>query len=130
MNIETAFQTYFQASPYPLPSVGARVYNHQAPQVPVLPYVVLFNISPEPMHTHSGPVLLIARTYQFSIFSGSQSQAITLADDLRVLLDGFKGTMGSVGIQSMLYQSQRYNFESDTRLHHISLDFKVIYKVN
>jgi hypothetical protein len=126
MTIEEAIRSYLTGSPYPL-SVGGRVYSHRAPERPTAPYLVFFRISPEPIQSQTGPAGMIRRTYQFSAYSGIQSEALALGDSVRRLLDGFHGQMGSIYVASVLWQSDRVLYEEDVKLFHFSVDLRFQY---
>lgn len=126
MTIEDAIRSYLTGSPYPL-IVGARVYSHRAPERPTTPYLVFFRISPEPIHSQTGPAGMIQRTFQFSAYSTVQSESLALGDAVRRLLDGFSGTMGALYVGSVLWRGDRMLFEDDTKLFHFSVDLRFQY---
>lgn len=127
MTIEEAIRSYLTSSPYPL-TVGARVYSHRAPQTPTQPYLVFYRVSPEPIHSQSGPSQLMQRTYQFSIYSSSQAAALSIGDALRTLLNGYSGMMGDVLVSSVLWRTDRMLWEDDTKLHHNAIDMRFQYR--
>lgn len=124
-------KAHLTGSPYPL-AVNARVWFQQAPERPTQPYIVFHHISTDPLHVHSGsPMTTIIRVYQFSIFGLSQSAVSAIGNALRLLLDGYRGLMGGAGgvyVAACLIQSQGpFMYEPDTKLHHLPLDFRVIF---
>jgi hypothetical protein len=114
-------------------AVGSNVFSAYSQQRPATPYLVFVQIGPRPLHAHNGPPSpgILQRTYQFSIFDPSQSSSISIANDLRVLLDGFSGVMPvsadpsaqQYKVQACLFVSQRYIFDLDTQLHMQAQDF-------
>lgn len=127
MTFEDALHAYLKGSPLPIASVGARWYIYRAPERPTEPYGVIHHISPDPIHSHSGPSPLIVRDYQISLFSKDQTEVIAVADAVRTLLDGFSGTMSGLTVV-MLYRTEFYGYESDTTLHHKAIRFQVQYR--
>lgn len=114
-------------------AVGSNVFSAFAQQRPTTPYLVFVQISPTPLHTHSGPPSpgILQRRYQFSIFDPSQSSSISIADALRVLLDGYRGSMAvsadpsaqQFSVKACLFVSQKYLYDAESRVHHQALDF-------
>jgi hypothetical protein len=100
-----------------------RVFLVRAPQAPaataVTPYMVFFHVSPQPLHSHSGPLDLLRRDYQISIFDPSQTKALAIADSLRAAIDGFHQTFGDVRFGSILYRNQTHAWEAKTQLMHV-----------
>ena len=127
VTFEEAIHAYLTSSPYPLSAISDRWYIYRAPDRVAEPYGVIGCISPDPIHSHSGPSPLIVRDYQISLFSPSQIQAISLADSVRAVFDGFTGTMSGL-IVVMLYRTEFYLYEEDTKLHHKALRFQVQYR--
>jgi hypothetical protein len=128
MTIEEGIKAFVQAG------LGTtRVYSHRAPQVlpdPVKdPYIVFYRVSPTPQHTHLGPSPGIEREFQFSVFHESQSTTIAVADQLRRLLDGYRGLMGDVRVHAVYWAFDVYAFNDMTtpQLHQISTDFRFHY---
>jgi hypothetical protein len=114
--------------------VGSNVFSaYSASQKPSTPYLVFVQIAPRPLHSHQGPPTpgILQRTYQFSVFDPSQSSSIANADSLRVLLDGFSGTMAvaagpsaqTFSVKACLFVGQKYMFDPDARIHMQALDF-------
>lgn len=114
-------------------AVGSNVFSAFSQQRPTTPYLVFVQIGPRPLHAHNGPPSpgILQRIYQFSIFDPSQSSSISIADALRVLLDGYRGVMAisadpsaqQYSVQGCLFQSQKYLFDTDARVHMQALDF-------
>lgn len=131
MTIEDAIKAVLTGSPYPL-AVNARVWFQQAPERPTQPYIVFHHIYTEPLHVHSGsPMSTIIRVYQFSIFGLSQSAVSAIGNALRRLLDGYKGLMGGASgvlvAACLLVSEAPFMYEPDTKLHHLPMDFRVIF---
>jgi hypothetical protein len=126
--IEAAFQELLQGSPYPIAAVGARIYKLLAIQGAVAPYIVISRISHDPLHTQSGPPAVRQTDLQFSVWSMSQSEGAAIEDELRALLDGYRGEIGGYRIEATLLRSGRYFYETDSRKHHFSTDYRVQYR--
>ncbi len=112
---------------------GSRVFLIHGPQVPATsmqtPYIVFLNVGPVPLHAHSGPLDVIQREYQISIFDTSQSRALGIADALREALDGATGEYLGVTFGAILYRAQTSAYEATTELHHIVTSFEFLYRI-
>lgn len=83
------------------------------------PYIVHVPLPPEPIYTHSGLAKLRIWSYQVSCFADSYGGAEELAVAVRDALTGVHD-----GAQ-IFWRNQTPQYESDTRVHHIAVDFKV-----
>lgn len=112
--------------------VGPRVYLVRAPQVPtiaqMIPYVVFFPIGPLPHVTQTGPLSLIQRDYQLSIFDTSQSRALAIADSFRKRLDTFRGTVNNYEIASCFYSLQTWNWEQENEYVQVIQEYRVMFR--
>ena len=109
-----------------------RVFLMFAPQVPApqqkWPYCVFFHVAPNPLHDHGGPLDLLIREYQVSIFDPSQSKALAIADSLRNYLDGYRGTFEDTDFGGIFYMTQTGSREPDTELFHIVQEYRIQFK--
>jgi hypothetical protein len=112
---------------------GTRVFLARAPQVPAdqakTPYLVFFPVGPSAYHTQVGPVTLLDREYQVSIFDPSQSRAIGIADTLRLKLDGVRGTYSEIRIGGIFYRSQSEAYEPHADIFHVFVNFRILFEV-
>lgn len=111
---------------------GSRVFLMRAPQVPAdqmkTPYVVFQAVGPSPLHSMTGPVDVIDRQYQVSIFDKSQSVATGLADALRQKLDGFHGDYQGIRFGGIFYRTQTAMVEYEPSLFHIIVEFRILFQ--
>jgi hypothetical protein len=126
--IEAAFQELLQGSPYPIATVGARVFKLLAIQGATPPYIVISRISHDPLHTQSGPPAVRRTDLQFSVWSMSQSEGAAIEDELRALLDGYRGEIGGYRIEATLLKNGRYFYEDASKKHHFATDYRVQYR--
>jgi hypothetical protein len=110
-----------------------RVFLLRAPQVPAEqrknPYCVFFPIGPTPYRSHMGPLGLLDRSYQFSIFDPSQTMALGLADALRSRLDGLRGDYEGVLFGGIFFDTQTWEYEPATAIFHITVEFTIQYRL-
>ena len=112
---------------------GSRVFLMQAPQNPApqaaLPFLVFFPIAAFPYHSHLGPLQVVEREYQISIFDKSQSTALAIADTIRGALDGFQGdVLAPWRIDAALYQTQTWLREEQTQIFHVVQDYRIQFR--
>lgn len=115
--------------------VAARVFLFLAPQVPasqaVDPYMVFFPVAPidqQGSETHGGPLTVITRLYQISIFDKSQSRALAIADSLRMHLDGWRGDYLNCHIGHIFPVTQTITYENDTKLFQVIAEYRIMFR--
>lgn len=131
MTVEDGIKSFLMASPYPI-AVENRVFSHKAPQASgqsvAEPYLVIYRISPTPRHVHAGPVPVIERLFQFSIFGRSQSAVLECADALRRLMDGYRGPMGSYDVSGVFWSGERMLLNETSGMHQAACDYRIHYR--
>ncbi len=105
--------------------IDTRLYPGWIPKDAQMPSVAFLMISGNRHHD----IDVAYPRYQFSVFSKRYSEAKRISDEIINSLQRFKGIMGSTEIIQIVFQNQYDQYESDTDLYHISLEFKVIYEV-
>lgn len=113
--------------------VGNRIYPGRAPQKPTMPYVVYHRISTVRAATlDTGNAKVPEVRIQCDVIASSQSEVETVLSQMRIVMDGFRGTSSGVtvlGVSVDDEQDQPEFFEgSDTVFYHSSLDFSIIYR--
>jgi hypothetical protein len=113
--------------------VGTRIYPGRAPQKPVLPYIVYHRISTVRSATlDSGNTKVPEVRMQCDVIATTQSEVETIMNQMRIVMDNFRGTSSGVvvlGVSVSDEQDQPEFFEgSDTVFYHSSLDFSIIYR--
>jgi hypothetical protein len=103
---------------------SGKVYPGIAKENEKLPYIVHFQIDTDPSPDSDGVSKLDRYRYQVSCFAGSYREVQTLGDQVRTVLDEFKGVVSDVNISSIRYLTENYIYE-DTNVHHIPIDFEV-----
>lgn len=103
--------------------VVARVYPVLLVQSPELPAVVYQRISTVRDHSHDGPVGLVSARFQFSCWAESYAEAKALAADLRVALDGFKGTVAGTRIDGIFSAGEHDDFDQEPQRFRVIADY-------
>jgi len=110
-----------------------RVFLHRAPQVPAeqqkYPFMIFFHVAPLPLTAHSGPLSLINRDYQVSIYDLSQSRALGIGDALRGALDGLRELFEGVQFGGIFYRNQTHGYEVETKLHEVVQEYRIFYRL-
>jgi hypothetical protein len=110
-----------------------RVFLIRAPQVPApqqrFPYMVFFHIAPTPHYEQQGPLSVMDREYQISIFDQSQSRALAIGDTLRAYLEGFRGDFEDSRFYAFFHRTQTQAWEPDTQLYQIIQEYRILYAV-
>jgi hypothetical protein len=112
---------------------ATRVFVMRAPQKPAeqmkTPYIVFFQVGPSPMHSQTGPLDLLDREYQVSIFDPSQSRALGIADELRRQLDGLRGDYMGLRFGAIFFRVQTSAFEATPEIVQVVTAFRVLFTV-
>ena len=115
--------------------VADRVFLMRAPQVPsqklTVPYIVFFLVAPVDavnLKTMSGPLDVMDRMYQISIFDSSQSRALAIGDSLRMYLDTMHGDFENVRIGHSFYMTQTWGWEPDTLLFQVIQEYRIMFR--
>jgi hypothetical protein len=115
--------------------VGSRVFLARAPQKPAppmqTPYIVFFLVAPIntlQLTTHNGPLDQVEGDYQISVFDGSQSRALAIADSIRYYLHTLHGDFENVHIGHSFYMTQTWAWEADTLLFQVIQEYRIMYR--
>jgi hypothetical protein len=113
--------------------VGNRIYPGRAPQKPTMPYIVYHRISTLRSATlDTGNTKVPEVRMQVDVIATTQSEVETILNQMRLVMDNFRGTSSGVtvlGVSVDDEQDQPEFYEgSDTVFYHSSLDFSIIYR--
>jgi hypothetical protein len=86
---------------------SAKVYPNVAPQSEALPLIVYNIITNVPTNKKDGVSPLDTVRVQVSIFASTYTAACTLAASVRAALDGQRGTIGTVNVDHITFDSER-----------------------
>jgi hypothetical protein len=111
-----------------VPSVSGRVYPMILPQNVVFPCVSYLVISDPGDQDHDGPTLTRSAGYQVSAWARTFTEARTAAAQIRTALEGYRGTMGTVDVATVIADGGRDLYDDDLRIYHHAGDFTFLYK--
>ncbi len=103
--------------------IGTRIYPGWIPENAVMPSVAFLSVSGVRHHD----IDVAYPRYQFSVFSPRYIEAKEIAAEIRNILQRFKGQMGNSNVIQVAFQNEYENYENDTKLYHIAIDFKFIF---
>lgn len=104
--------------------VTNRIYYVHLPQNPTYPCISFFRVSNPRRHNLnvSNP------RFQFDVWSTKYSEAVDLANQIRLALQREKGVWNGIPIIQGVYLNEQEFYENDTKLFHIASDYRIIYK--
>jgi len=110
--------------------VSTRIYVDRIPQSGSSPCVVLSTSGTERVWSNDGPTGIPTASIEIDCFSETYLQAITIADEIRLCLDGYTGSVGSQTIHACFLENQvdlSDNVEpgTDIAVYRIRLSFAV-----
>ena len=118
MRLEEAVSSYLQSA------LNNALYPFLLPQKCNLPAVVYFPVSVERMHSLTVDTGFVKQRLQFSCFGKSYKEAVQTAKIIQTQLQNFSGPMAGVNIGSVLLTEEDSNYEPDTEIYSVSLEFE------
>lgn len=118
-------------------SVGNRWYPQWAPEDDTLPYGCVSTITRTREHNMDGPSGLVKCRIQVDVFAQTQRAADQIGDLVRLVLDGYTGTvtagaesiyLDAVLLDNDLEDVEREDEPSEDRVARVTLDFFVSHK--
>lgn len=114
--------------------VDVAVYPDHIPQTATLPCISYWLVSRVHVHNLDGAAGVAQARIQIDVWSHSKTEADRYAKDLRIALDGYRGTMTDVDVMGVVYEDRNVFYEapedgSDFGTFHIALDFIFHYRV-
>lgn len=125
--IEFDLHTFLQANL----ANGVLVYPTRLPQDVTLPAVMYRKISGQRIRSVDGPSKLARPRFELNAYSESYTAAKNLANELRGLLDGFRGVIGAGTIvQNIIFDNDQDSFDDDTGYERIIIDVIIWHQEN
>jgi hypothetical protein len=106
-------------------NAASRIYPNALPQGVVLPAIRYFKVSDPPERTHSGPSKLAHPRYQLDCFADGDEaykDAVTLAEQVITLIDGYVGPMGTFTVHAGFRDEMHDDFDPETGRYSVSVD--------
>jgi hypothetical protein len=90
--------------------VGRRIYPILAPQTAALPFIVWRPSGISREHTLSGPMGVPTVSVEMQLLANTYEQARDLADKVRVVLDGYGGTLNNTEVKHVSLEQESDDF--------------------
>lgn len=120
-----ALYTHLQSRPPLTALVADRVYPRKMPRSPAFPLVLYTRISTRRSVTHSGPDGLAEPRMQFDVYAQNPDSADAVAEQLRLAIHGFRGSMGDLAVGSALVVNEQDADDPETGLYRRILDAQI-----
>lgn len=104
--------------------IDTRIYPGWIPQEAVMPSMAFFKVTGGKHHD----IDVAFPRVQFSVFSSRYMEAKQLANSVVKAISRYKGVMGETKILQIVFQNEYDLFESDRKLYHVAVEFKIIYR--
>ena len=118
MRLEEALSSYLQ------PKLNHALYPFLLPQKCNLPAVVYFPVSVERLHSLIKDTSFVKQRLQFTSFGKTYNATLDTANSIQKELQDFSGQMNGLAIGSVLLMEESANYESDTGLYAVTLEFE------
>ncbi len=128
MNIEDAIVSLVTANAGVTALIGKRLYPGVIPQDAILP-AAAYQVSSEGReYTQDGPSHIVRPVFSFTFDARTIGEARAVAEAVRKVLNGYRGTVGTVKIAyiTMNNKFDGYNLASD--VHVVRQDYQVVWK--
>jgi hypothetical protein len=124
MTLEVAIKTYLLTKTSLTNLIGQRIYYSTLPQTPTYPAISFFRISNIRQHNLDiGSVY-----YQFDVWSLTYIQSVEISNEIRLALQREKRVISGVTMIQGVFLNEQDFYESDVKIFHVALDFKIIYR--
>lgn len=128
MTLEEGWYAHLAADSGVAALVSTRIYPLVMPQDVDLPAIAYQKISGPRDHVHEGPSGLVTARMQVTCLGSSYSAAKGLSEAVRVAVDGFSGTMGTVTVNAALLVNEVDSWADGFEAPVVRLDFMVWYQ--
>ena len=106
---------------------GGRTHAPRLPRSPMFPGLVYQRVSGVPAYSHDGYSHLTETRYQITGWATGYEEVREMAAQVRTVLDGYEGMMGSTFIGHCLCVADRDIFEAGTGIYQVPLDFMIAF---
>jgi hypothetical protein len=106
-------------------AITTRCYPSTLPQNPTYPLILYAKVTGERINDLSGPSGMAHPRFQIEAWAETYAAAKSLANAIRVCLNGYRGTSGAVQIGSFLIQSERDIYEPEAACHRVVMDYAI-----
>jgi hypothetical protein len=126
--IEEDLITYLYSGAAVTALVGQRVTPLRMDQGADLPAITVQRIDGPRVRSLTGPSGLAHPRFQLDCWGSTYASVKAVATAVRQRLDGYRGLMGSTTVGGVSLESDQDDFEPDTGLYRVSMDFIIWHK--
>lgn len=103
--------------------VSLNIFPGVAAQSDMAAYIVYHLIDIVPENTKDGVASLDEARVQIDCFHPTKASCDTLAGEIRLALDRYRGTAGTYTIDKIIFQDARNDFDEDRKIYQVSQDY-------
>jgi len=122
MYIEEALVSHIKANGI------SKIYPLVLPQKVTYPVLTYQKIAGEFEHSMGGDSGFAYPDYQFAVYAKTYAEAKETAKTLRCCLQNLSAVINGIHIQAILIENETDDFEEDTDIYSVILEFRVFYK--
>jgi Protein of unknown function (DUF3168) len=104
--------------------IGTRVFANTVEQNDTYPAIFYQRISGARFHSLTGSSGLARPVFQFDILAKTYPEVKAVAEQVRLCLDGYQGTVSGVEINSALLLNDEDFYEEEVELHRVMLEYE------
>ena len=131
MHIEEALVAHLLAQTGLTALISRRFFYEELPQDTILPAVTCIKISDIKDHTLTGQSELERPTYQFTAWASTKAGARAVAEQIKLTLSDYQGTMGGITVQKIELQTEMSSLEKSpdgtTKVYFEDLEYQINY---
>lgn len=107
--------------------VGVRVYPNRMPQDVTLPAVSYRRVASGRERAMGANPGIVRARFQVDAWAATYAAARNVREQIRLALERWNTTTGTT-VDDVFVESDIDLYEDDTKIHHLSMDFEVIYR--
>jgi len=106
----------------------SRIYPLILPQKATFPAVTYQKIAGSWEHSMGGDSGFASPDYQFTCYAKTYPEAKETATALRLIMQNLSAVINGIYIQAVLIENETDDYENDTELYSVLLEFRVFYQ--
>lgn len=107
--------------------VSSRVYSIKLPSNCTFPAVTYFRVSSNPVESMTGSSALSFARFQLDSWAKTYTEAKNLAEQVRLCLQGYKGTIAGITFFGVNFIGDRDLFDDEAEIYRVSADYWIHY---
>jgi hypothetical protein len=127
-DFDEALVDYLLGRPGIAALVAKRLFPDYFPQDEQLPAIAYTLEDDSSQQTLQGPSGMRATIYQINIWADNRREAMTIAREIRLALDGYRGAFKDIPIAGAFLDSINRERDSDTGAYCVSMRFTIHYQ--